>query len=102
MSFDEKVYEVIENIPEGRVSTYKVIAERLDTEAYRAIGQALKRNPDAPTVPCHRVVSSDGTIGGYMGEETGESVQKKIRLLQEEGVEIEDGEIKNFEDVLWT
>ncbi|MEK6856540.1 MAG: MGMT family protein, partial [Nanoarchaeota archaeon] len=60
----EKVYGLCKKIPEGKISTYREIGKKLNTKAYRAVGQALKRNPYAPNVPCHRVVSSSGKIGG--------------------------------------
>jgi O-6-methylguanine DNA methyltransferase len=103
LSFDEKVYEVVDQIPEGKVTTYKVLARKVEMRGgYQAIGQALKRNPDAPEVPCHRVVKADGTVGGYAGSLHGEHVDEKRRLLEQEGIEIEKGKVKNFEDRLWT
>jgi methylated-DNA-[protein]-cysteine S-methyltransferase len=48
------------------------------------VGQALKRNPFAPEVPCHRVVASDGSLGGFHGERQGEMIERKRRLLEEE------------------
>ncbi|MDO8480243.1 MAG: MGMT family protein, partial [Nanoarchaeota archaeon] len=60
MNFDENVWALCRKVPKGKVTTYKAIAEALGTKAYRRIGQALKRNPDAPRTPCHRVVASDG------------------------------------------
>ena len=56
MNFNEKVWQLTKKIPKGKVTTYKLIAQKLKTKAYRAVGQALKRNPHAPKVPCHRVV----------------------------------------------
>lgn len=88
--FDERVYAVLRRVPRGKVTTYKALAEALGTKAYRAVGQALNRNPYAPAVPCHRVVCSDGSIGGF-AHGTG----KKIKMLREEGVEVVDGRIKN-------
>ncbi|MFH1054227.1 MAG: MGMT family protein [Candidatus Woesearchaeota archaeon] len=81
--FQIRVYSLLKKIPKGKVTTYKTIARRLDSKAYRAVGNACKRNPDAPKVPCHRVVNSDGTIGGYSG-----GVKRKIQLLQKEGIKI--------------
>ncbi len=101
MKFAQKVYNLLEKIPEGRITTYKVIGKKLNTEAYQAIGQILKQNPNAPKTPCHRVVSSDGSVGGYKGEKTGEAVEEKIKLLENEGIKIEDEKVKNFEKVLW-
>ena len=71
MTFSEKVYSLCRKIPLGKVTTYKEIATALNTEAYRAVGQALKCNPYAPQVPCHRVVSSNGSLGGFKGKRSG-------------------------------
>ena len=76
-----KVYNLLKQIPRGRVTTYKSLAQALHSKAYRAVGQILKKNPCAPLVPCHRVVKSDGTIGGYMGAESSASCKQKRRFL---------------------
>mgnify|MGYP002826473290 CR=1 FL=1 len=96
--FASRVYLEVNRIPRGRVSTYKVIAHRLGGKAYRAVGSALKKNPDAPATPCHRVVCSDGSLGGYCGEMNS---SKKIRLLSKEGVRVVDGKIVDFTSLLW-
>ncbi len=71
-------------IPKGRVSTYKEVAELTGRPmAFRAVGNALNGNPDPKTVPCHRVVKSDGSVGGYKY-----GTNKKISLLKKEGVRI--------------
>ncbi len=88
MTFTERVYEELRKVPKGKVTTYKKLAESLGTKAYRAVGSALKNNPYAPEVPCHRVVKSDGSVGGFMGKQAGEEVARKIVLLRNEGVEI--------------
>jgi len=101
-SFNQKIYSLLKKIPRSKVTTYKIIAEKLGTKAYRAVGQALKYNPYAPVVPCHRVVNSDGSIGGYMGNLNPDSkeVKKKIKLLRKEGIKIKDNKIVDFEKVL--
>ncbi|MFA6814209.1 MAG: MGMT family protein [Candidatus Pacebacteria bacterium] len=99
--FAGRVYDLLLKVPEGKVTTYKVLAEMLGTKAYRAVGQVLKRNPDAPKVPCHRVVNSDGRLGGFMGERDGEAIEKKINLLRKEGVVVKDGQVMRFEKLLW-
>jgi O-6-methylguanine DNA methyltransferase len=69
-------------IPKGRTATYKQIAERIGHKnAYRAVGSALKKNPLAPIIPCHRVIKSDGSIGNYSGGGS----KKKLMMLQKEG-----------------
>ena len=70
MSLSERAYRLLKKVPKGKVTTYKEMARALNTKAYRAIGQALKRNPFSPKVPCHRIVSSSGFIGGYKGNKT--------------------------------
>jgi methylated-DNA-[protein]-cysteine S-methyltransferase len=101
LDFEERVWKLMESIPKGRVTTYALIAEKLNTRAYRAVGNACRKNPYAPRVPCHRVVRSDGSIGGFGGKTSGMSVEKKIRMLREEGVEIRDGKVADFERVLF-
>nr|MBF0223184.1 MGMT family protein [Desulfobulbaceae bacterium] len=85
--FQEKVYQALKTVPKGKVTTYKYLAEAVGSNCPLAIGQALKRNPYAPEVPCHRVIKSDLSIGGYSGARSGDLVQKKKDLLQQEGVE---------------
>jgi methylated-DNA-[protein]-cysteine S-methyltransferase len=87
-SFQKRVLELTARIPKGRVTTYSEIARKLNTRAYRSVGQALKRNPHAPEIPCHRVVRSDGLPGGYS-----QGVKKKSELLKKEGIEIRNGRI---------
>jgi len=65
------------------------------------VGTALRKNPYAPEVPCHRVVRSDGAIGGFMGETIGTKIQKKIALLANENIEVVNGYIANFSDKLF-
>lgn len=93
--FQRRVYAACSRIPAGKVATYAGLAASIDCGSPRAVGQALKRNPFAPEVPCHRVVASDLSIGGFMGRREGPEVARKHRLLKEEGVLIEnDGRIK--------
>jgi methylated-DNA-[protein]-cysteine S-methyltransferase len=101
LNFEERVWKLMESIPKGRVTTYGLIAKKLNTKAYRAVGNACRRNPYAPRVPCHRVVKSDGTVGGFGGKISGKTVEKKIQMLRREGVEIRQGKIADFERVLF-
>jgi O-6-methylguanine DNA methyltransferase len=101
MKFEEKVWKLMEKIPKGRVTTYALIARKLNTKAYRAVGNACRRNPYAPKVPCHRVVRSDGTVGGFGGKTTGKTIEKKARMLRKENVEVRNGRIANFDKVLY-
>lgn len=100
--FAEKIYSQLKKVPKGRVTTYKVLAQSIGTKAYQAVGTVMKNNPYAPEVPCHRVVASDGSIGGFKGYKTGKTIEEKIKLLQKEGVGVENGKIKNFEKVVYT
>jgi len=92
-TFSEKVYELCLRVPRGNVTTYKKIAQQLGIKGYRAVGQALRCNPYAPQVPCHRVVRSDGSIGGFNGKRDGCEIVRKRELLRREGVEIVKGKI---------
>jgi methylated-DNA-[protein]-cysteine S-methyltransferase len=84
--FENRVYEAIRTIPEGRVATYGGLARHLGCGSAQAVGQALRRNPFAPTTPCHRVVAADGRLGGFQGERDGGPLAEKRRLLETEGV----------------
>lgn len=97
----EKTYKLLKKVPKGRVTTYKALAKALHTKGYRAIGQFMRTNPYAPAVPCHRVVASDGSIGGYMGHTGGKEIAKKIRMLKSEGVTVTGRKIDNFQRVLF-
>lgn len=82
--FQRSVLEEATRVPRGQVATYGEIAQRIgQPKASRAVGQALRRNPVPIVVPCHRVVSSDGTLGGYGGKL---GSRRKIELLRLEGV----------------
>jgi O-6-methylguanine DNA methyltransferase len=96
MSFQEKVWKLLEKIPESKVTTYKIIAEKLGTKAYRAVGNACNNNPYAPKAACHRVVNSNGRIGGFRG-----GLEKKIKLLEKEGIKVKNGKIQDFDKVLF-
>ena len=91
--FQEKVYALTKRVPRGKVTSYSAIAKKLKSSP-RAVGQALRVNPFAPIVPCHRVVKADGTIGGFSGEKCGKSIERKIAMLRKEGVVIENSRIE--------
>ena len=79
-SFREKVFAVVQKIPKGKVMTYKEVAARIgDARAARAVGTILRTNFD-PTIPCHRVIRSDGSLGGY-----NRGAKKKMEILKQEG-----------------
>ena len=79
-AFQERVYEVVKRIPKGEVRSYRWVAEQLgDPKLARAVGQALGCNQRSDLIPCHRVVRTDGSLGGYAW-----GLAKKRRLLAEE------------------
>jgi methylated-DNA-[protein]-cysteine S-methyltransferase len=91
--FQQRVYDVVADIPRGRVATYKDIAAHIGCGSPRAVGQALRRNPFAPRVPCHRVISASLTVGGFQGEVEGVAVRRKVQLLEAEGVLFSGGKL---------
>ncbi|MDO8625012.1 MAG: MGMT family protein [Candidatus Diapherotrites archaeon] len=92
--FNQKVYRALSKIPRGRVTTYAQIAKAIGhPKAYRAVGGACNKNPNAPAVPCHRVVKSDGSLGGYA-----HGKRRKIALLKKEGIAVQDGKVVDFEE----
>ena len=99
LTFAEKVYLNLKKVPKGRVTTYGYLAKSIGSKAYRAVGMVLSKNPYAPVVPCHRVVRSDGKIGGFMGQSQGENVAKKKKMLEAEGIVFEGDKVKGFEVV---
>jgi len=98
LNFQEAVLKLVKQIPKGKLMTYGEIARELtgSVRAARAVGQAVAANPYPVVVPCHRVVRSDGDIGGYSS-----GVEKKIMLLSAEGVEIKGRKVLNFEQTLF-
>jgi methylated-DNA-[protein]-cysteine S-methyltransferase len=88
MTFNQKVWALCVRIPAGQVVTYADLARGLKSNGYRAVGNALNRNPYAPGVPCHRVVGSDGRLTGFAG-----GLPKKRKMLESEGVSMDDGKV---------
>ena len=82
--FQRRVYIALLDIPRGTTVTYGELARRIGCRSAQAVGQALRRNPFAPEVPCHRVVAADGSLGGYNGGRSGEQLDIKRRPLDEE------------------
>ena len=87
--FNERCYSILRKVPKGKVTTYKAIAEKLGTKAYRAVGNAMNKNPYAPKVPCHRVVGADGRMVGFAS-----GISNKIKMLKSEGIEIKKEKVK--------
>ena len=82
--FQNDVWEAIDKIPFGETRTYKELASSIGhPKAYRAVANACGKNPNPVSTPCHRVISSDGTIGGYSGKGV---IKKKKALLKKEGI----------------
>lgn len=90
-TFFSKIYEVVKQIPKGKVATYKQVATKAgNSNASRAVGMAMKHNPDMSSIPCHRVVGSDGKMHGYSA---GSGIESKIEMLRKEGIEINNRRI---------
>jgi len=100
MTFREKILNIVRKIPKGKILTYQKVAQLAGRpRAWRAVGNVLNKNPAPepsarygagrnPKIPCHRVIRSDGKIGGY-----NRGIKKKIALLKREGIKIEGGKI---------
>ena len=87
----KEIYKILKKVPKGRVTTYKELG-RASGYHQRAVGKLMNVNPYAPRVPCHRVVMSNGSIGGFDG-----NVPKKIAILKKEGILVKLGKIVDFE-----
>ncbi len=87
----KKIYEAVKQIPKGSVATYAQVAEAAgDRNMARAVGNALHRNPDPATIPCHRVVNAKGELAG---EYAFGGAWKQAEILRSEGVEVVDGRV---------
>ena len=102
-TFNQKIYNILKKVPKGRVTTYKILAEAAGTKAYRAVGNAMNKNPygilnckGKNMVPCHRVVDSNGHLHGFA-----HGLKKKAELLEKEGIGIKNKRIIDFEKVLF-
>jgi O-6-methylguanine DNA methyltransferase len=96
--FQKEVYSLCRKVPKGKVTTYGEIAKVIGKTGLlsRAVGTALNKNPFAPKIPCHRVVKSDGSVGGFAS-----GTGKKIDLLRKEGITIKDCKIMDFKKRLF-
>lgn len=89
--FTEKVYALTRSIPKGKVATYGQLAMLAgNPRAARAVGMAMRTNPDIPATPCHRVVASDGSLTGYSA---GQGVSTKRTMLIDEGVSFKGAKV---------
>ena len=87
--FQKSVFNNMKTIKYGKVLTYKELASKIGKpKAYRAVGNAMNKNPYAPKVPCHRVINADGNLGGFAS-----GLKNKIKLLKGEGIEIKNDKI---------
>ena len=86
--FKNYVYDVVKKIPRGKILSYKLVAKHAGKpKAWRAVGNILNKNRDKK-IPCHRVIKSNGKIGGY-----NRGIKKKIVLLKREGVKIKNKKV---------
>lgn len=88
--FQQRVYEALLKVPRGKVTTYRELARYVGCGSAQAVGQALRHNPFAPNVPCHRVVKSTLQMGGFQGQTQGSSIELKRKLLEKEGILFDD------------
>jgi methylated-DNA-[protein]-cysteine S-methyltransferase len=97
--FQQRVYAAVSLIPRGKVSTYRDVAEFIGCGSPRAVGQALRVNPFAPQVPCHRVIAASLDLGGFQGKREGAAIERKRRMLASEGVHFKSGRLAEPERV---
>ena len=84
--FQIKVWNYLKKIPKGEVRTYLQVAKAIGKpKAHRAVANAVGKNPYPPKIPCHRVIRTDGSLGGYSGKG---GIKAKLRLLRSEKVDI--------------
>ena len=100
LTFSEKVYKIVEQIPYGKVTTYGHIARKIGSpQSARMVGWAMNNSHSyKEDIPVHRVVNRIGLLTGKAHFATPDLMQK---LLEKEGIEIKDNQIQNFEGVLW-
>jgi len=92
-----RVYRELLKVPRGKVTTYGDLARAAGIKnGQRAIGQMMNKNPFPVIIPCHRVVKSDGNIGGYF---YGQNV--KTKMLHNEGINVKNGKIQNLEKAVF-
>lgn len=93
MNLEQQVYKKLSEVPQGKVTTYGELAKVVGLKnGQRIIGQIMKKNPYPVIIPCHRVVKSDGKVGGYA---YGEAI--KSSMLKKEGIKIQDGKILDWD-----
>jgi methylated-DNA-[protein]-cysteine S-methyltransferase len=96
-SFSKYVLSIVEMIPRGKISTYADIARIVGKpKAYRAVANAIGKNPQLIKIPCHRVIRSNGEVGGYA-----QGTKKKIELLRKEGIKVVKGRVVGLAEKLY-
>ena len=97
MDLYQYTYDLVRQIPAGKISSYGAVAKALgDIRASRAVGRMMSQNPDADSMPCFKIVQSDGHLGGF-----GLGVDDKIRRLSEDGIRVSDNTIVDFDEVFF-
>jgi methylated-DNA-[protein]-cysteine S-methyltransferase len=97
LSLDKKIYKKLLEVPKGKITTYGELAKAVGLKnGQRAVGKIMNKNPYPVIIPCHRVVKSDGKVGGYAyGEEI------KSDMLTREGIVIKNGKILDLENTIY-
>ena len=97
MNLDKKIYKKLLEVPKGKITTYGDLAKAVGMKnGQRAVGKIMNKNPFPVIIPCHRVVKSDGKVGGYAyGEEI------KSSMLTLEGIQIKNGKILDLENRIY-
>jgi len=90
MKFTNKIYEKLKKVPKGNVVTYGDLARAVNSNAYRAVGSAMRTNKDSIGIPCYKVINSSGFVGNYSGNG---GVRRKIELLRKDRIKIVDNKI---------
>ena len=97
MNLEKKIYKKLLEVPKGQITTYGELAKAVGLKnGQRAVGRIMNKNPYPVIIPCHRVVMSDGKVGGYA---YGEHI--KAKMLNDEGIKIENGKILDWEKTVY-
>tara|TARA_B100000470_G_scaffold47824_1_gene35297 strand:- start:462 stop:761 length:300 start_codon:yes stop_codon:yes gene_type:complete len=98
LNIEEKIYKKLLTVPHGKITTYNELSKSIGLEnGQRLVGQIMKKNPLPAIIPCHRVIKSNGDIGGYLF-----GIDIKKNMLRKEGICITKNKIDNFEEVFFT
>jgi methylated-DNA-[protein]-cysteine S-methyltransferase len=96
LSLEKKIYKKLLQVPKGKITTYGELAKAVGmTNGQRAVGRIMNKNPYPVIIPCHRVIKSDGSVGGYA---YGEKI--KSNMLKKEGLEIKNGKVLDLEKII--